>query len=636
MSSKKLLQAAAGSAGGDKVYVEDVFSTSVYEGDEVSGKAITNGIDLDGEGGMVWLKQRDGTQNQVVFDTERGAEKQMYPNLTDVESTNSETLKSFSSDGFTVGDNAVVNTDGNHYVSWAFRKQAGFFDVVKFTASGSFPAISHGLESTPGFVIYKCITSTSDATGGHWCCWHKSGASNNVLYLDTDDNENSGWGYISALSDSSATFYCTSGEDYAAYFFASGADSGSQIFGVDGDESIVSCGSYAGTGSANTNISLGWEPQFTLIKNITTDTDWYLVDSMRGNGFDDNSANDVTLKPNETNAESSMGISDPRPDGWRTTQWGQANTSGNTYVFLAVRRPMKIPESGTDVFSAATSGENATPPPAFVDGSLVDWALTRTLNTTSDWESASRLTWGMKQVWNATDAEASNGNNTFDFDKGWNEDTTVSTNVISYMFRRAATCYNDFGWKGDGSNGTTVEHGLGVTPEMVIIKKRSSTGSWFVYHKDQVAASPEDYILKLETTAASTDSNQMMNDTAPTATVITTHSNVYASYTNYHAWAFASVSGVSKVGFYTGTGSDVDVNCGFGATARWILIKRADSTGDWFIVSAERGYGSYTKNTDGAETSTAILDTYGSGFTVRSDASDINTSSGRYVYLAFA
>ena len=71
----KALSAAAGSAGGDKVYVEDVFSTYLYDGNSTDNTAANTGLDMSGEGGLVWNKRRDGATDHILIDTARGVEK---------------------------------------------------------------------------------------------------------------------------------------------------------------------------------------------------------------------------------------------------------------------------------------------------------------------------------------------------------------------------------------------------------------------------------------------------------------------------------------------------------------------------------------------------------------------------------
>ena len=101
---------------------------------------------------------------------------------------------------------------------------------------------------------------------------------------------------------------------------------------------------------------------------------------------------------------------------------------------------------------------------------------------------------------------------------------------------------------------------------------------------------------------------------------------------------FASLDGISKVGTYTGTGSAINVDCGFSGGARWVMVKRTDASADWYIVSSGRGFGKHLKvDSDADESSTAVLDTLSAGFTVRSDAgNDLNANGGTYIYLAFS
>ena len=132
---------AAGAAGGDATYVDDMFSTYVYEGNG-STQSIDNGIDLSGEGGLVWFKGRDLTISHRLYDTERGATKRLSSSLADAESTGTNDLTAFNSNGFSIGNNGGVNASGYDYVSWSFRKAPGFFDVVTYAGTGSAHSLS--------------------------------------------------------------------------------------------------------------------------------------------------------------------------------------------------------------------------------------------------------------------------------------------------------------------------------------------------------------------------------------------------------------------------------------------------------------------------------------------------------------
>ena len=161
---------AAGVSGSSEpgLYVDEVFSTFLYEGNG-STQSIDNGIDLSGEGGFVWFKGRDLTISHRLYDTERGATKRLSSSLTDAESTGTNDLTAFNSNGFSVGNNGGVNANGYDYVSWTFRKAPGFFDVVTWSGnSATGRQISHNLGSKPGMILIKIINSTYD-----WVVYHQ-------------------------------------------------------------------------------------------------------------------------------------------------------------------------------------------------------------------------------------------------------------------------------------------------------------------------------------------------------------------------------------------------------------------------------------------------------------------------------
>ena len=137
----------------------------------------------------------------------------------------------------------------------------------------------------------------------------------------------------------------------------------------------------------------------------------------------------------------------------------------------------------------------------------------------------------------------------------------------------------------------------------------------------------------------------MFNSTAPTSSVFSvgTQNNVNGSGKNLMAYLFASVSGISKVGSYTGTGNDVNVDCGFASGARLVIVKRSDSTGGWYLWDSARGIVAgndsyYLMNSDAAQvTNTDYIDPLASGFTITSSApAELNASGGTYVFLAIA
>jgi hypothetical protein len=173
-----MMQAAAGSAGGGGEYIEDVFSTYLYTG---TGAAltITNGIDLDGEGGLVWTKFRSGSfgsEAHAQIDTVRGGNFYLSSNSTIAQVSLADLITSFNSNGYTLGADATsgkVNYSAQNYVSWTFRKAPKFFDVVTYTGTGVNRTVAHNLGSVPGCIIVKRTDTTGD-----WQVYHRANTAN--------------------------------------------------------------------------------------------------------------------------------------------------------------------------------------------------------------------------------------------------------------------------------------------------------------------------------------------------------------------------------------------------------------------------------------------------------------------------
>jgi len=634
----KALTAAAGNAG-ESLYVEDVFSTYLYTGTG-SALTITNGIDLDGEGGLVWIKQRDGgftTHN--LYDTERGTDKRLDSSTTSAEATPSPAdLASFLSSGFSLGTNGTSNGSGGNYASWTFRKCPGFFDVIPFTGDGETDrGIPHILGSVPACIILKRLDSTAN-----WYTYHKGVTSpnsdwwSNYLALDSTTASASDSSFPEPTSTEVvlSSFYNQEGHEYIMYVFADD----DQIFGAGGDESIIKCGSYTGAGgTTDVEVSLGWEPQYILRKRTDSTGGWYINDVMRG--LETTTSNgEKYLFANGTAAEAvGSQVVGVNPDGFTVR-----NNSGDSYIYIAIRRPMKTPESGTEVFAMDTGGGTVPRNAWWTAGFPVDLGIGAQLSGTDKYYFTTRLTSGTRLSPTSTAAAVTNLDARFDFQDGWYTNATPNSGYFSWMFRRAPGFMDVVCYKGDTSSPPlVVSHGLSVTPEIMIIKNRSAAQAWAVYHKDIGATGK----LRLNETSGIYTSAGYWNNTVPTASEFTvgTSSNTNGNGNNMLALLFATLDGISKVGSYTGTAADLNVDCGFSAGARFILIKRTDSTGDWYVWDSVRGIVAGNDpylllNSTAAEvTSTDYIDPLSSGFTVTSSApAALNASGGNYIFLAIA
>jgi hypothetical protein len=635
MAVRDVVQAAAGVGGGGE-YVEDVFSTYLYDGTG-SNLEINNGIDLSGEGGLVWVKRRDGGDPHWLVDTERGLNKSLQSNSTNAENTGSQQIVSFDSDGFTLGNrNEGQNYNGLPFASWTFRKAPKFFDVVTYTGDGaSSQNISHSLGSSVGSLIVKSVGST-----GNWFVWHKD-IGTDYLVLNSTGSRAGGiiWNYTAPTS----TVF-TVGDDlningatYVAYLFAHDAGG----FGDDGEQNVISCGSYVGNASpTGPVVTLGYEPQWVLYKSVSAEENWYVVDNMRGVAT--GGATQLLL-PSLNNAEitNASGTLDFQANGFQLRNgFGGNNEIGVTYIYIAIRRgPMKTPESGTEVFapSIATQNYGAVVPSGFpVDMYLT---ATRTANPAGyGIEAKDRLRGKNFLATSKTDVEGDSGLFAFDRSDGVTP-TRFSDSPITLMFRRAPGFFDVVCYTGN-STARTLTHNLTVAPELIILKSRSSTRNWVVYPN-----SPSQYLyLNAADQSNAADANSW-NSTAPTSSVFSIGAGFQGNETGaaYVAYLFASLPGISKVSSYTGTGADLNVDCGFSAGARFVLIKRTDDTGDWYVWDSARGIVSGNDpylllNSAAAEvTNTDYIDPLSSGFTVTSSApAALNASGGSYIFLAIA
>jgi hypothetical protein len=211
--------------------------------------------------------------------------------------------------------------------------------------------------------------------------------------------------------------------------------------------------------------------------------------------------------------------------------------------------------------------------------------------------------------------------------------------MIDYTFKRATGFFDVVAYTGTGSN-TSINHNLGVAPELMIVKRRNSSRVWAVWAS---GIDIDDYLTLNGTSGVTTFA--LWQSTQPTATQITlgTDGSVNGSGDTYIAYLFATLDGVSKVGSYTGTGTTNNIDCGFSSSARFVMVKRTSSTGDWYVWDSARGItvGSdpFLKiNTSDAEGTTSdIIQPYSSGFTLTSNAGTaINGNGETFIFLAIA
>jgi len=216
--------------------------------------------------------------------------------------------------------------------------------------------------------------------------------------------------------------------------------------------------------------------------------------------------------------------------------------------------------------------------------------------------------------------------------------SNTSGSITSTVSAGATQGFSVVTYTGTGAN-ATVGHGLGVAPVMVIVKCRSNAANWTVGSSYLTSWA---YFLQLSSTVAQTLAAAEFNSTAPTSSVFSvgTDTDTNGSARTYVAYVFAAVAGYSAFGTYTGNGSADGPFVYLGFRPRWVMIKRTDSTSDWYIWDTSRdtynvATATLLADTSGAETSATSIDDLSNGFKCRS-ATVVNVSTGTYIYAAFA
>jgi hypothetical protein len=650
------------------VYIEEVFSTYLYTGTG-SAQTITNGIDLSTKGGLTWIKDRFSTAGpyHALFDTNRGAGNVLSSNSTDATNpfgSASTLLTSFGASGFSLGTDSYqwVNKNTNSYVSWSFRKQPKFYTQGTYTGTGSVQNIAHDLGATPGFIIIKG-TNNNYA----WVCYHRSLGATQFLALNSTQEAITTSTPFNNTEPTSSNFTVgtspavnESGKTFVYYAFAHNAGG----FGAAGTDNVISCGSFSTNGAGSFSVNLGYEPQWVMIKSTidagtsTIRRNWIIYDTMR-NLQVQTQGQAARLIPNLSDAESSSNEIGPTATGFESI--GNQNPSAGPYIYIAIRRgPMKVPTVGTSVFAPfyASYSEGA----AITTNFPIDLSMWKG-DVTYNWSWQDRLrgtptstgSGGPALACNSTIAETTSyaavGITKLDSNTrgsvSYQADSGRSNASAYFMLRRAPSFFDEVCYTGTGS-AQNVTHNLTVAPELVIIKSRSNGGSGYGWVTGSSYYPSWGRYIPLNTDDAVNGSNNAgpFNNTAPTSSVFTvnTWSETNNSGSTYVAYLFATCAGVSKVGSYTGNGSTQQINCGFTSGARFVMIKRTDSAGDWIIYSSALGIVAGNDRTvlfNSSNASSAFgdtLDAFSSGFELGPNSAlfNINSNGGTYIFLAIA
>ncbi|MDF9301602.1 hypothetical protein P5P81_03260 [Tritonibacter mobilis] len=333
--SRLMMQAAAGTGG---PRIEDVFKATAYTGDGATSRDFTGGPNMLGLGGLAVHKSLSMSQIWLWEDTLRGAGNYLTSTSTSSEGTAADTVKSFDLGGVTIGSNLWLNSASHTYIQYLFARSQGFFDVVEFTGDGTADrAIPHNLGVAPGMIIVKWKGGSSD-----WWVYHKDS-------LDAFSNPPEAhylrlqgtfagttvaniWG--TAPTDS--VFYV---DDNTGGPNATGRACVAYLFAHDPSaEGLIQCGGYTGNGNASgPSVSLGWEPQFVMIKRTKdgSSNEWRVYDNLRPSGGAatgrvsfESSGGEVTDNP----------LISFTPTGFTLdSAVASVNASGGNYIYMAIR-----------------------------------------------------------------------------------------------------------------------------------------------------------------------------------------------------------------------------------------------------------------------------------------------------------
>ena len=325
------------------------FQVKLYTGTG-SENAITLDGDTDMQPDLVWIKCRSNAENHVVHDAVRAATNVMHSDTTDAEYAVAQGLKSFGSDGFTLGTSNFVNQSSRTFVAWCWKAGTAFsndasatsigtidssgstnqsagFSIVSWTGTGSAGTVAHNLGSVPEWYVIK---NRGDAN--NWAVYHqKSNASpeDYALYLGGTSAATDDTGLANDTAPTSTVFSLTDGNygnqsshTYIGYFF-------SEVQGYS------KFGSYVGNGNNDgTFVYTGFAPAYVLIKKSSASgTSWVMFDNKR-NTFNERSR---ILQTNDPGVEeTSANRIDFTSNGFKLRgTWTVINNSGDTYIYMA-------------------------------------------------------------------------------------------------------------------------------------------------------------------------------------------------------------------------------------------------------------------------------------------------------------
>ena len=326
------------------------FQITLWTGDGSTDHSITNGGNSNLQPDLVWIKKRNDTDDNIWADTSRGATKYLVSDNANTEQTYSGNVKSFDSDGFTVGDGNQINEGSDTFVGWQWKANGGTrttntesgdnpgggyqanttagFSIVDYTGTGATGTMAHGLGAVPHVMIVKCRS-----VGHHWQVYHHKNTSapeTDALKFNDSNTSNDQDYWWNDTAPTSSVFTLGNGD---SGLNDDGATNIAYLFTeIQGYSKF---GSYTGSGNADGVFNYtGFQPAWVMVKQTTTaNRDWRIVDNAR----DTYNLSTTELKPNTTGAETTSGMQlDLLANGFKIRTTSTAcNSSSDTYIYMA-------------------------------------------------------------------------------------------------------------------------------------------------------------------------------------------------------------------------------------------------------------------------------------------------------------
>jgi hypothetical protein len=654
------------------------FNTVLYTGNQ-SARSIAVGF----EPGFTWIKERNDTDAHFLQDSVRGSTYTLYSNNTTAQFNETQAVTSFTSTGFNLGTYTGTNTTNNTYVAWNFKaggtavantdgsinSQVSVnntlgFSIVKYTGGGGAATVGHGLNSAPEMYIVKSMGHSAG-----WYTYHigldaSSPEDYNVRLNETSSRQDSAsyWNDTaptsSVFSIGTTTGVSQSSTDFITYCFTS-------------KPGFSKVGSYTGARPNDVLVQTGFQPAFVMIKASNATDDWFIVDDKR----EGTSAPTKSLLANSLAIESSFTGVEFLTNGFRlvgSANSGGTNNSGTTFIYLAfaadgsTATPSLANSFATELYTGTASTQSITgigfkPYFTWIKNRLVG-GTSHNLFTPLYGQTGYYLKSNSTDALSPTSEIGAYGISAFNSDGftlvgpgGWtnaNGNSYVSWNwktggtpsintdgtITSVVSANEAAGFSIISYSGNSTAGATIGHGLSSKPELIFIKILSTTAGWMAWCNEK--STELGYLSNNDAFDASRYS-WALNSTQPTATNITLGNALSVNTANnYIAYAWHSISGYSKVGTYTGTGSiGITVTTGFQPT--FLIVKAVDGVGGWFIfdnkrntsnprnafIEASEAYGE-------AAISSISFDFEANGFEVNSTNIQLNTNGDAYIYLA--